>query len=96
MGRPNHSFCADIGLRAPDGRFLALARSNFVTMPRDGASDVIDEEWMVSEEEFWKLYGFPGGLSSQEVSELWRQRRMHGISSPGMSGRGRGKGKHRV
>jgi hypothetical protein len=96
MGRPNHSFCADIGLRTPDGRFLTLARSNYVTMPRDGVSDVIDEEWMVAEEEFWKLYGFPGGLSSAEVSEFWRQRRMHGISSPGMSGRERGKGKHRA
>ncbi len=92
-GRPSHSFCADIGLLAPDGRFLTLARSNTITMPRDGVSDVIDEEWMVTEEEFWKIYGFPGGLSSQEVSEMMRRRRMHGISSPGLSSRERGKGK---
>lgn len=96
INRPSRSFVADIGLRSPDGRFLTLARSNYVVMPRDGASDVIDEEWMITEEEFRKLYGFGEGLSSQEVAELWRQRRLHGISSPGMSAREGGKGKRRV
>lgn len=90
IDRPGHSLAADIGLRTPNGRFLTLARSNFITMPRDGMSDVIDEEWMITEEEFWKIYGI-GGLSSQEVGELWRQRRMHGLSSPGMQPRDRSK-----
>jgi hypothetical protein len=74
VNRPGHSLAADIGLRTSNGRFLTLARSNFITMPRDGVSDVIDEEWMITEEEFWKIYGI-GGLSSQEVGEMWRQRR---------------------
>ncbi|HAR44950.1 MAG: hypothetical protein A2X56_01230 [Nitrospirae bacterium GWC2_57_13] len=86
LGRPAHSFCADIGLLAPDGKFLTLARSNSIIMPRDTVSDVIDEEWMLIDEEFWKLYGFPSGSSPME-REMWRRMmmRMHGITSPGMS-----------
>jgi hypothetical protein len=88
FGRPNHSFCADLGLLAPNGRFLTLIRSNSVTMPRDGVSDVLDEEWMLMDEEFMKLYGMSGstsgGFSSQQVQELMSQRRMLKISSPGL------------
>jgi hypothetical protein len=90
FGRPTHSFCADLGLMAPNGRFLTLVRSNRVTMPRDGVSDVLDEEWMLVEEEFMKLYGVPGsvrgvhgGLSSPEAQEVLRQRRLLEITSPG-------------
>ncbi len=91
LGRPTHSFCADLGLLAPNGRFLSLVRSNRVTMPRDGVSDVLDEEWMLVDEEFMKLYGVPGsvrgvhgGLSSPEAREILRQRRLLEITSPGM------------
>jgi hypothetical protein len=91
LGRPNRSFCADLGLMAPDGRFLTIIRSSTVTMPRDGVSDVLDEEWMLVEEESMKLYGIPGmgrggvhgGLSSPEAQEILRQRRLLEITSPG-------------
>jgi hypothetical protein len=99
LGRPSHSFCADLGLLSPEGRFLTLTRSNYVTMPRDGVSDVIDEEWMLADEEFWKLYGyaegFPGGLSSSERGlkemEATRRKRLHEITSPGLFPRERTK-----
>jgi hypothetical protein len=95
LGRPNHSFCADLGLLSPEGRFLTLSRSNYVTMPRDGVSDVIDEEWMLVDEEFWKLYGYPegfkGGVSSPELQEMMRRRRLQEISSPGLFSRDRAK-----
>jgi len=88
FSRPMHSFCADLGLLAPNGRFLTMIRSNAVTMPRDGVSDVMDEEWMLVDEEFMKLYGIAGatsgGFSSQQVQELMSQRRMLKISSPGL------------
>lgn len=88
FGRPLHSFCADLGLLAPNGRFLTMVRSNSVTMPRDGVSDIVDEEWMMMDEEFMKLYGMSGstsgGFSSQQVQELMSQRRMLKISSPGL------------
>jgi len=99
LGRPSHSFCADLGLLAPEGRFLTLARSNYITMPLDTASDVIDEEWMLVDEEFWKLYGYPegmrGGLSSPQMQEMVRRRRLLEISSPGLFSRERQKKKQK-
>ena len=93
LGRPTHSFIADIGLLSPEGRYLTLARSNYVMMPRDGVSDVVDEEWMLVDEEFWKLYGFPGGPSSPQLQEMMRIRRMQQITSPGTFSRERSKRK---
>ncbi|MDA8422932.1 MAG: DUF4912 domain-containing protein [Nitrospiraceae bacterium] len=91
LGRPSHAFCADLGLLAPEGRFLTLARSNYITMPLDTASEVIDEEWMLVDEEFWKLYGYPegmrAGLSSPEMQEMVRRRRLLEITSPGLFSR---------
>jgi hypothetical protein len=99
FGRPTHSFCADLGLLAPSGRFLTLARSNVAAMPRDGVSDVRDEEWMLVDEEFMKLYGvpggIPGGLSSPQVQEMIRQRRMMEITSPGLFSRPKQKPKRK-
>ncbi|MFA5087571.1 MAG: DUF4912 domain-containing protein [Candidatus Omnitrophota bacterium] len=42
----NVTYCADLGLRTPDGRFFTLARSNFVTTPRANLSDRSDMIWM--------------------------------------------------
>lgn len=87
INRPNRSFCVDLGAIAPDGRFLTLIRSNVATMPRDSVSDVVDEEWMLLEEEFMKLFALSGGygigLSTLEIKELIKKR-MHllGIASP--------------
>ena len=97
FGRPAHSFCADIGLLSTGGQFLTIARSNYITMPRDGVSDVIDEEWMLVDDEFWRLYGYPEGfrqgVSSQEMQEMLRRRREMEISSPGLFSRDRAKRK---
>jgi len=90
LGRPLHSFVADIGLLSSEGKFLTLSRSNYITMPRDGVSDVLDEEWMLVDEEFWKLYGFPGGPSSPQMQEMIKRRRMQQqqqVTSPGTFGR---------
>jgi hypothetical protein len=97
VGRPSHSFCADLGLLSSGGRFLTIARSNYITMPRDGVSDVIDEEWMLVDEEFWKLYGYPEGfrqgVSSPEMQEMLKRRRELEITSPGLFSRDRAKRK---
>jgi uncharacterized protein len=103
LGRPGHSFCADLGLISPDGRFLSLSRSNYITMPRDGVSDVVDEEWMLADEEFWKLYGYPEGFQSGISSprrgakewEMMKRRRLQEISSPGLVARERVKARRK-
>ncbi len=91
VGRPSHSFVADLGLLSPEGRFLTMARSNYIAMPRDGVSDVLDEEWMLVDEEFWKLYGFPGGPSSPQMQEMIKRRRTQQITSPGTFARAKRK-----
>ncbi len=103
LGRPSHSFCADVGLLSPEGRFLTLARSNYVTMPRDGVSDLVDDEWMLADEEFMKLYGYPEGFRSGVSSprrgpqewEMMRRRRLQEISSPGLFARERAKARRK-
>jgi hypothetical protein len=47
--RVERDYCVDIGLLTPDGRFILIARSNRVSLPPVGPSDVIDEEWVVVE-----------------------------------------------
>jgi len=102
IDRPSHTFCADIGIRATDGRFVSIARSNVAATPRGDVSDVTDEEWMLLEEEFLKLYGLAGGLaggrglaagglSSPQMQELLKQRRLLDITSPGGAPRRRTK-----
>lgn len=72
VGQPNRSFCIDIGFLQSNGSFYTIARSNTVTTPRDGISDVLDDEWMVIEEDFRRLYRLAGmehGNSSAELVE---------------------------
>jgi hypothetical protein len=70
--RAGRTYVVDIGYRAADGRFIAMARSNAVTTPLDGPSSVIDEEWMTID--FERIYALSGGFgigkSSAEVRKL--------------------------
>lgn len=65
---PNSAFIVDIGLLTQGGRFLLLARSNRVTTPRFGPSDIIDEAWMTSDEAYWKLFGAATGMGGSSPS----------------------------
>jgi hypothetical protein len=73
---PNRTYCIDIGYKTTDGRFIAVARSNFVTTPRDQMSDVIDEQWMIPDWE--KVYALSGGFGigrgSEEIREMMKRR----------------------
>jgi hypothetical protein len=73
---PNRTYCVDIGFLTPDGRFIAAARSNWVTTPLDRMSDVIDEQWMIPDWE--RLYSLSGGFGigrgSEELREMMRRR----------------------
>ena len=56
----DRAYCVDLGLRYPDGTFVTLVRSNIVTTPRDSISPVVDEEWMVVDDTFERLYKTAG------------------------------------
>jgi len=61
LGRPGAVFQIEIGLLGPGRRFVSLALSNSVTMPVDGPSDLVDEEWMTTDEEFENFYRLSAG-----------------------------------
>ncbi len=44
--KDNTDYCADIGLKVPDGHFYSLARSNFVKLPRAHYSWRAEQVWM--------------------------------------------------
>jgi len=89
VNAPNRSFVVEIGLLTKTGRFLALARSNQVTTPRFGPSEVVDEEWMTTEEDYWKLFGVTAGVgmgsSPVGLKELLERKLFSpGLFSPGL------------
>lgn len=58
VSAPNQTFCIDLARILPDGTFYLIARSNFVTMPRDSISDVIDKNWLPLEQLYEETFGF--------------------------------------
>jgi hypothetical protein len=46
VGRPATTYCVEIGIRTPHGRFLALARSNTVTTSRAAPSPDATVRWV--------------------------------------------------
>lgn len=73
---PEKSFLVDVGLLSPSGRFVLLARSNCVTTPSNSPSGIEDEQYMVPDWEFDKIYALSGGFTfdsgsgSIELKEL--------------------------
>ena len=87
---PGRSWCVDYGLLLPDGTFVTILRSNTVYTPLEGPSWITDEEWMIPEEMFARLYGMGFGLGqSSPVGKAWQERIKHvlssGMSSPGIA-----------
>lgn len=74
-GGSGRSWCADFGLLLPDGRFITIIRSNTVYTPIEGPSWITDEEWMVPDDMFARLYGMGFGLGrSSPVGKAWQER----------------------
>jgi hypothetical protein len=93
---PPRSFRVDIGYLSRSGRFYVLSRSNVVTTPRAGVSDVIDENWSdIDAKKADRIYamsaGFdPAGTSSLELKELFEERLRRPLGSPAVTSFGSG------
>ncbi|MDD2523869.1 MAG: DUF4912 domain-containing protein [Endomicrobiia bacterium] len=78
VGEFNRCWCVDIGYLTNDGKFIPVARSNKVDMPRYGVSNVTDEQWAMLQVEFEKLLKISGvnqiGMSSFDIAKLMRER----------------------
>ena len=68
VGIPDRQWVVELGIRTREGGFFALVKSNTVRTPRFGVSDVLDEEWMMPDDLFWKLFGLSGGFAGQKSS----------------------------
>jgi uncharacterized protein len=96
VSSPPRSFRVDIGYLARSGRFYVLSRSNVVSTPRAGVSDVIDENWAdIDAKKADRIYamsgGFdPAGTSSLELRELFEERLRRPLGSPAVTSFGSG------
>src|SRR5216684_6855 len=95
VSSPPRSYRVDIGYLARSGRFYVLARSNVVTTPRAGISDVIDENWAdFDSKKADRLYamsaGFDPTASSLELKQLFEERLRRPLGSPAISSMGSG------
>jgi len=83
---PGHSFCIDIGFLSKKGSFYLLARSNTVSSYKFGISPVLDEEWAIPEDEYFKILGiYDLGKSSMERRRKFQEIFKKQISSFGSS-----------
>jgi uncharacterized protein len=83
---PGRSWCVDLGLMLANGKFITILRSNVVQTPLDGPSGITDEEWMIPEDMFARLYGMGFGLGrSSPVGGAWQERLKQGLFSSGLS-----------
>lgn len=76
---PPRSFRIDIGYLARRGKFFVLARSNVVSTPKAGSSDVLDENWASVQEQFQRIYSQSGGSTngaagSSDLRDLFEER----------------------
>ena len=83
-----------IGALSPDGRFEQVAISNVVETPSGRISDRVDEEWMVPDDVFARIFTASGGYdmhaASAELKELISRRLEEEISSGAVSSFGSG------
>lgn len=80
---PERDWCVEIGLINPFGKFFPVARSNIIRTPNFGISSIIDEEWALPDEEYYKVLGvYDLGKSSLERKKKFEEFMKHQISSP--------------
>lgn len=83
ISQPEREWCVEIGFKDPSGRFYPVARSNVIKTPYFGISSVIDEEWALPDEDYYKVLGvYDLGKSSMERKKRFEEIVKHQISSP--------------
>src|SRR5204862_4467925 len=95
VSNPPRSYRVDIGYLAKSGRFYVLARSNVVSTPRAGVSDVLDENWAdIDQGKADRIYAMSGGFdptaSSLELKQLFDERLRRPLGSPAITSFGSG------
>jgi hypothetical protein len=72
------TYCCEVGLATPEGRFLSLVRTNAVKLPDGKVSGLADEQWLSVTPDFAKILQLSGveyiGKGSGEVARSLAQR----------------------
>lgn len=75
------TWVGELGVFEDNGEYVPIVASNVVHVPREGMSPETDEEWMVIEETFRKIYESSGGTRIRDgwrgSEELWRHIQKH-------------------
>ena len=84
IGEPEREWCVEIGFKNHMGNFYLVARSNIVKTPYFGVSSIVDEEWALPDDEYFKMLGtvYDFGSSSLEKQRKLEQLVESQISSP--------------
>jgi hypothetical protein len=95
VNSPPKSYRVDLGYISRAGQFYAIARSNVVTTPRAGVSDVLDENWAdLDAAKADRIYAMSGGFdptaSSLELKQLFEERLRRPMGSPAVTSFGSG------
>ena len=93
--QPPRSFRVDIGYLSRDGQFYVMARSNIVTTPRAGLSDVLDETFAdLDEKQADRIYamssGYEASPSSIDVKHFLDEKLRRPIGGPAFTTLGSG------
>ncbi|MCK4798436.1 MAG: DUF4912 domain-containing protein [Spirochaetes bacterium] len=86
--QPNKTFIVDLGY-FKDNDFITVLRSNSATSPRDDVSDQLDQEWMLTDEQFKAIFQASGANTmfehdgSQELMKFLAGNIEEGVSSGG-------------
>ena len=87
VDRPEREWCVEIGFKNPYGKFFPLVRSNIIKTPCFGISSMVDEEWILGEEDYYKILGiYDLGKSSLERRRKLEEIIKYQISSGAFSG----------
>jgi hypothetical protein len=72
------SWFVEVGLKTADGRFIAIIRTNVVTLPTGTVSEILDERWVSVKEDLEKVLQASGGgkmgMGSLELARMLAQR----------------------
>jgi hypothetical protein len=72
------SWFIELGLKAPNGELILIARSNLITLPHGRVSELTDERWVSIKEELEKILQASGGgkvgMGSLELARMLSQR----------------------
>ena len=100
LAKPGDSFCAELGLLDESGHFHPMVRSNAITLPPDRVSTVIDEEWMIPDADWQRMFQAAGGgvtmgVGSGEVLRMMEGRMRLDLSSGSLAESSASKSKER-